>query len=168
MDLSKFKNLKSPYILILVGPPLSGKGWFCNLFKQNINPDITIISRDQIVLDSYDGDNYNDAFNSVNQKKVDIILHQKMVDANKHGRNTIIDMTHMGSKRRRNNLSYFDDEYYKLAVIFPILSEEEYQKRNTKRIGDENKNISMKIVNNMISQYQSIREEEGFDKVVSL
>ena len=44
----------------------------------------------------------------------------------------------MASKRRKQNLNYFTNDYYKLAVIFPILSEEEYVKRNQKRIEEAN------------------------------
>jgi predicted kinase len=168
MDLSKFKNLKSPYILILVGPPLSGKGWFCNLFKKNIDSDVLIVSRDEIVMDIWGNRNYNDAFSNVNHRDVDRVLHQKLLDANDSHKNVIIDMTHMTSKRRRTNLDYFTDDYFKLGIIFPILSDEEYETRNSKRMLEENKSIPMGIIKSMISQYQTIKEDEGFDKIYSL
>jgi predicted kinase len=160
------KNLKEPFVIILIGPPLSGKTtWIRNNFADR---EVELISRDQIVLDVYGSDNYDDAFNNVNQKEVDRVLHTKMIDANKNRKNVIVDMTHMGSKRRMQNLSYFDDDYYKLAVIFPILSDEEYVRRNDKRSGEENKTLPMHIIKRMISQYQPIRKEEGFNKVISL
>ena len=168
MDLSKFKNLKQPYVLILVGPPLVGKSYFCNKFVEEIDADIILISRDEIVMDVYGSDNYTEAFQNVNQKKVDIVLTKSLVDAGESGKNVIIDMTHMSSKRRKGNLDYFGDEYYKVGVIFPLLSDEEFIKRNTKRVEDENKNIPMSIVKRMISQYQPIRSSEGFDKSISL
>jgi len=160
------KNLKEPFVIVLIGPPLSGKTtWIRNNFADK---DVTLISRDQILLDVYGGDNYDDAFNNVNQKEVDRVLHKTFLDANKSRKNVIVDMTHMGSKRRMQNLAYFDKDYYKLAVIFPILSEEEYEKRNTKRSAEENKNLPMHIIKRMISQYQPIKPEEGFNKVISL
>jgi hypothetical protein len=119
-------------------------------------------------MDVYGSRNYNDAFQKVNQKEVDRVLHQSMVDANKNRENVIIDMTHMVSKRRRVNLDYFSGDYFRLGVIFPILSDDEYQRRNRKRIEEENKNIPVGVLKNMISQYQVIREDEGFDKVISL
>lgn len=161
-----FDKLKEPYVIILVGPPLSGKTSWIN--KNFSDKDVDIISRDQIVLDLYKGDNYNDAFNSVNQKQVDRILLRNMTDANKNKRNVIIDMTHMSPKRRKFNLSFFDNDYYKLAVLFPNLSDEEYTKRNSKRIEEEGKDIPLHIVKNMLSQYRSITKEEGFDKIISL
>ena len=77
-------------------------------------------------------------------------------------------MTNMTLKRRRATLNYFSDYYYKVAVIFPILSDEEYKTRNDKRIVEENKDLPMHVIKNMISSYQPISTEEGFDEVISL
>lgn len=159
------KNLKEPFVIILVGPPLSGKStWIRKNFS---DIDVDIISRDEIVLE-LGGDDYNKAFNTVNQKEVDRLLTNKFINANKNKRNAIVDMTHMTSKRRRMNLEYFSDDYYKLCVIFPFISDEDYEKRNKKRIAEENKDIPMHIVKRMLSQYQPVNKEEGFDKVISI
>lgn len=158
------KNLKEPFVIVLIGPPLSGKStWIRNNF-----PDTDVICRDEILMEVYGSRNYDEAFQKVDQRRVDKILRQRLVDADKELKNTIIDMTHMTSKRRRTNLEYFGDDFYKLGVIFPILPDEEYERRNEKRIEEENKNLPMHVVKRMISQYQPIREEEGFDKVISL
>ena len=55
-----------------------------------------------------------------------------------------------------------------LHVLWVFSSEEEYERRNIKRMGEENKNLPMHIVKNMISSYQAVREEEGFNKIISL
>jgi len=158
------KHIKEPFVIILVGPPLSGKTtWIRNNF-----PTTEVISRDEIVMEVYGSKNYTDAFNNVDQKEVDRVLDSRLKEANKSKKNVIVDMTHMTSKRRKQNLDYFSDDYYKLAVIFPILSDEEYAKRNKKRIEEENKDLPMHIVKRMISSYQPIRSEEGFNKVISL
>jgi len=158
------KHIKEPFVIILVGPPLSGKTtWIRNNF-----PTTEVISRDEIVMEVYGSKNYTDAFNNVDQKEVDRVLDSRLKEANKSKKNVIVDMTHMTSKRRKQNLDYFSDDYYKLAVIFPILSDEEYVKRNKKRIEEENKDLPMHIVKRMISSYQPIRSDEGFNKIVSL
>lgn len=158
------KNLKEPFVIILVGPPLSGKTtWIRNNF-----PNTKVISRDETLMEVYGSRNYTEAFNNVDQKEVDRVLTQKFIDANNAKESVIVDMTHMASKRRKQNLDYFTNDYYKLAVIFPILSDEEYAKRNQKRIEEENKDLPMRIVKSMISSYQPISKEEGFDKVISL
>ena len=158
------KNLKEPFVIILIGPPLSGKTTW---IRENF-PTTEVISRDEIVMEVYGSRNYTEAFKSVDQKEVDKVLTQKFLDANKEKKNVIVDMTHMASKRRKQNLNYFTDDYYKLAVIFPILSDEEYEKRNQKRIEEENKDLPMGIVKSMISSYQPIISDEGFNKVISL
>ena len=158
------KNLKEPFVIILIGPPLSGKTTW---IRENF-PTTEVISRDETVMEVYGSRNYTEAFKNVDQKEVDKVLTQKFIDANVTKKNVIVDMTHMASKRRKQNLNYFTDDYYKLAVIFPILSEEEYVKRNQKRIEEENKDLPMGVVKSMISSYQPITSDEGFNKIISL
>ena len=158
------KNLKEPFVIVLIGPPMSGKTTW---IKQNF-PTTNVISRDEIVMEVYGSRDYTAAFNNVDQKEVDRVLSQRFLDANKEKKNVIVDMTHMASKRRKQNLNYFTDDYYKLGVIFPILSDDEYERRNKKRIEEENKDLPMKIVKSMISSYQPITPDEGFNKVISL
>lgn len=163
MNLDK---LKKPYVIILIGPPLSGKTTWIN---KNFEPEsFELISRDQIVLDLHGENDYNTAFKSVDQKEVDRILVNKLSTTAKERKNAIVDMTHMNSKRRKYNLSFFGSEYYKLAVIFPILKDEEYFVRDKKRTEEEQKSIPMYVIKNMISSYQPVNKSEGFDKVISL
>jgi len=158
------KQLKEPFVIILIGPPLSGKTTW---IRENF-PTTEVISRDETVMEVYGSRNYTEAFNNVDQKEVDKVLTQKFLDANTAKKNVIVDMTHMASKRRKQNLNYFSNDYYKLGVIFPILSDDEYEKRNQKRIEEENKDLPMRIVKSMISSYQPITPDEGFNKVITL
>lgn len=167
MDTRKIKQIlldKSPYVLILVGPPLSGKD---TALKQ-LNLDAEMVSRDQILLDLYGSDNYDEAFKNVNQKEVDRILISTLQKYSKEKRNVVINMTHMNRKRRKYNLDFFGDDFYKVAIIFPILDELEYNRRNEKRRKEENKFIPTHVLKNMISSYQTISPEEGFNKIVTL
>ena len=158
------KYLKEPFVIILIGPPLSGKSTW---IRENF-PTTEVISRDETVMEVYGSRNYTEAFNNVDQKEVDRVLTQKFLDANVAKKNVIVDMTHMASKRRKQNLNYFSNDYYKLGVIFPILSDDEYVRRNQKRIEEENKDLPMRIVKSMISSYQPITPDEGFNKVITL
>jgi predicted kinase len=157
-------KLKEPFVIILIGPPLSGKSTW---IRENF-PTTEVISRDETVMEVYGSRNYTEAFNNVDQKEVDRVLTQKFLDANTAKKNVIVDMTHMASKRRKQNLNYFSNDYYKLGVIFPILSDDEYVRRNQKRIEEENKDLPMRIVKSMISSYQPITPDEGFNKVITL
>jgi predicted kinase len=158
------KQLKEPFVIILIGPPLSGKSTW---IRENF-PTTEVISRDETVMEVYGSRNYTEAFNNVDQKEVDRVLTQKFLDANLAKKSVIVDMTHMASKRRKQNLNYFSNDYYKLGVIFPILSDDEYERRNQKRIEEENKDLPMRIVKSMISSYQPITTDEGFNKVITL
>jgi len=168
MDTRKLKHIlntcSQPYILMLIGPPLSGK----DTALKELNLDAVIISRDQILLDVYGSDNYDEAFKNVNQKEVDRVLISTIQKASKEGKNVIINMTNMTRKRRIHNLDFFGDEYYKVAVIFPILDESEYERRNLKRKEEEQKFIPSHVLKNMISSYQTVSKEEGFNKIISL
>lgn len=158
------KKLKTPFVIILVGTPLSGKSTW---IRQNFT-DINVISRDEILMEVYGSRNYTEAFQNVNQKEVDRILDSRLREANSSNQNVIIDMTNMTSKRRKQNLNYFSSDFYKLAVIFPRLSDDEYIRRNNKRIEEENKDLPMHVIKNMISSYQNIKDDEGFNRVISL
>jgi predicted kinase len=115
-----------------------------------------------------DTDDYSVAFNTVNQKEVDTELQRQLEEYSSDRKNVIINMTNMTSKRRQYNLDNFDEKYTKVAIIFPILEWEEYQERNEKRKREENKWIPEHVIKRMISSYQPIRDEEGFDRVISL
>lgn len=156
-------KIKEPFVMLLVGPPLSGKSTW---IRQNF-PDTMIISRDEIVMKLALTRDYNKAFNEVDQKAVDNLLHSRLVEAGFNNQSVIIDMTNMTKKRRISTLSHFSNNFYKVAVIFPILTDEEYQIRNQKRIREENKDLPLRIIKNMISSYQSISKDEGFDEIIS-
>ena len=164
----RFDKLKQPFVLVLVGPPLSGKTTWIRKNFTDKDIEVTTISRDEILMDVAESDDYDWAYKNVNQREVDIELQRQLTEAADNGNNTIIDMTNMTSKRRQHNLSNFGDDFTKIAVIFPILDWEEYQIRNQKRSKDENKSIPEHVIKNMIKSYQPIRDIEGFDKVVSL
>lgn len=168
MNLNTFKKIKSPYVILLVGPPLCGKTTFCKKFIEDIDKDVDIISRDQIMVDIHDNDDYNDAYKNVNQKEVNRLLLKQFEYSADNYRNVIVDMTNLFSKRRRHTLSFFDDSYNKIAVIFPIFEWDEFLARNRKRKDEENKFIPEDVLKNMISSYQGIRDNEGFNRIVSI
>ena len=77
-------------------------------------------------------------------------------------------MTNMVVKRRNQTLSFFDDSFYKVAVIFPILTDDEYSERNNIRNINENKWIPPFVIKSMIDSYQEPTTEEGYDKIIKL
>jgi predicted kinase len=157
-------NLKEPFVMLLVGPTLSGKStWIRNNY-----PKVNVISRDEIVMEVAGTRDYNKAFETVDQKLVDRVLAERLTDANLTKTSTIVDMTNMTVKRRSQTLRYFDDSFYKIAVVFPILSDEQYQMRNIDRNSKENKWIPPSVIKSMIDSYQNPTSDEGFSKIIFL
>jgi tRNA uridine 5-carbamoylmethylation protein Kti12 len=74
----------------------------------------------------------------------------------------------MTIKRRRQTLNYFGDDFYKVAVVFPILSNEEYERRNIDRNSKENKWIPPQVIKSMINSFEMPTVEEGLDNIISL
>ena len=150
--------------MLLVGPTLSGKStWIRNNY-----PTINVISRDEIVMEIAGTRDYNRAFETVDQKLVDRVLAERLTGANLTKTSTIVDMTNMTVKRRAQTLRYFDDSFYKIAVVFPILSDEQYQMRNIDRNSKENKWIPPSVIKSMIDSYQEPTSDEGFSKIILL
>jgi predicted kinase len=157
-------KLKDPFVILLVGPTLSGKStWIRNNY-----PNVNVISRDEIVMEVAGTRDYNKAFDTVDHKLVDKVLAERLVESNSNKTSTIVDMTNMTVKRRAQTLRYFDDTFYKVAVIFPILSDEEYQKRNIDRNSKENKWIPPVVIKRMIDSFEMPTIEEGYDNIISL
>ncbi len=150
--------------MLLVGPTLSGK----STWLRNNYPDVNVISRDEILMEVAGTRDYNKAFETVDQKLVDRVLAERLTESNSNKISTIVDMTNMTVKRRAQTLRYFDDSFNKVAVVFPILSDDEYQKRNIDRNSKENKWIPPTVIKSMIDSYQEPTYEEGFNNIIFL
>jgi predicted kinase len=161
-------RLKSPFVILMIGPPLCGKSTIIKEWTDNYNGEITIISRDAILLSEYGGDDYSEAFKTVNQKNVDKILIKSIKDANDNKENVIIDMTNLSSKRRKYSLSFFDEDYTKVAVVLDVPKLDELFRRNENRLVKENKFIPEHVIVSMVNSFATIKDTEGFDKIISL
>ena len=158
------KNIKEPFVMMLIGPTLSGK----STYIRNNYPNVEVISRDEIVMEVFGSRDYNLAFKEVDQKEVDRVLATRLKSANDLKTSVIIDMTNMVVKRRMATLRNFDKDFSRIAVVFPILSDEEYTKRNIDRNAKENKWIPPFVIKSMIDSYQEPTLEEGYDRIIIL
>ena len=158
------KNIKEPFVIMLIGPTLSGK----STYIRNNYPNVEVISRDEIVMEVFGSRDYNLAFKEVDQKEVDRVLASRLKEANDSKKSVIIDMTNMTAKRRLATLINFDEDFSRIAIVFPILSEEEYAKRNIDRNSKENKWIPPAVIKSMIDSYEEPTLEEGYDRVIIL
>lgn len=158
------KNIKEPFVMMLIGPTLSGK----STYIRNNYPNVEVISRDEIVMEVFESRDYNLAFKEVDQKEVDRVLATRLKSANDLKTSVIIDMTNMVVKRRMATLRNFDKDFSRVAVVFPILSDEEYTKRNIERDAKENKWIPPFVIKSMIDSYQEPTLDEGYDRIIIL
>lgn len=151
---------KEKEVIVLVGPPASGK----SSYVEKYIGEYSLISRDNCLMDlateKFGTKNftYQNAWDSIRQKKVDIILNDRFKEW-QTGR-VFVDMTHMSKKSRRRSLSHFGPEYKKKAVVFltdlPTLFE-----RNEKR---EGKVIDRSVIDRMIRSFYPATYEE-FDEI---
>lgn len=129
-------------------------------------PDVLAISRDELVMEVAGTRDYNLAFKTVDQKAVDKLLVKRITDTATQKVDVIIDMTNVSIKVRAKNLSYFSDDYYKVAVVLPILDAAEYKRRNEFRSLNENKFIPPFVITNMMNSFAIPTEDEGFDEII--
>jgi predicted kinase len=153
-----------PQVIILVGPPLSGKDTY---LRQNPSTDV-VISRDDILMSQVRHNDYSLAFKSVDQREVDKLLKDKLDKSIIERQNVIINMTNLSKRGRRKFLQLFPKEYEKIAVVFPKLNIETYIERNLKRQTEENKFIPSGVIEDMISRWEDVSYDEGFDKIINL
>ena len=153
-------------VILLVGPPLSGKD---SLLKKLNLGDVTIVSRDDILMSLHNTNDYSEAFHKVDQKEVDKLLNRKIQDCIDSKKNVVINMTNLSKKGRNRHLCKFPIENYeKVAIVFPKLSLTEYLNRNQKRKLEENKFIPPNVIQSMIDNWEDVTTEEGFNKIIKL
>lgn len=155
-----------PNLIILVGPPGSGKTYITNrILAYN---DYVVISSDDIIQSYADdeGITYSEAFpkyisfaeeESFREYKQTLKLFQ----------NIIVDRTNMTVKSRSKYLRLVPTFYHKTAIVmdWKNIPEDEYNSRLTKR-EEEGKIVPRSVIQDMKNRYEPPTLEEGFDEVI--
>lgn len=158
--------MNSPKVILLVGPPLSGKDTFLKSYDFT---NYTIISRDDILMSLYPNGSYSEAFELVDHKIVDRILNEKIQNSISKREDVIINMTNLTRKSRNKHLSKFPKSIYsKIAIVFPKLDFTDYINRNEGRSLNENKFIPVSVIKSMVDNWTDITHDEGFDTIIKL
>lgn len=133
-------------IIYMIGIPNSGKSTYIKeLTKFN---DFKVISRDDIIMNLSNTDDYNKAFNEVNQDLVDSEYNKLYNLYMQNKENFIIDKTNTTYKTRNKNIKEFNS--HKIGICFCIgLSE--ILKRNNLRT---NKKLNLSVINKFMTQFQ--------------
>ena len=156
-------NCPKPFVVILVGIPLSGKDTFLRTLK---HLDYIEISRDKILLEIANTEDYRQAYSLVDSKIIDKELNRQLAEYSSLNKSIIANMTHLKAKRRMSTLTRFNNDYYKIAIVFPVISKDEFSLRNEKRNKEEKKFISIKLYDEMFNLFELVNAEEGFDKII--
>lgn len=158
-------NCNKPCVIILVGLPLSGKDTF---IQQLNNSEFSIISRDEILEKQHEKiSDYRNAYSKIDGKIVDKLFFNKINDLANGKVNCIVNATNLTKKRRRK-ISLRFTNYYKIALIMPLLNESEFIKRNLNRFEKRGKKLPNSLFHEMISIYEEVAIDEDFELIVKL
>lgn len=165
-DIQKIlEEIKRPYIVLLIGLPLSGKDTFLKLL--NIDHS-SIVSRDAIILEQAQNLSYNEAYRQVSSKLVDKLFYKKLRESAENQASVFINITHLTKKKRAKSIFHFKSTHTIVGIQFPQLSLEEFRKRNQNRLQNEAKFIAEKVYLELIDIYEHPTQEEGFDLLCAL
>jgi predicted kinase len=116
--------------------------------------------------------NILDANKLINDK-----LNDKIKNAATSGRDIVVDMTNMTVNARKQalkSISGKEDVFHKVAVVFPFHGAEHIIKKMAFKRSQEiksqggSKTIPPEVLDRMMSSFQQIAPEEGFDEVVEM
>lgn len=173
-EISKLKKGKKNFVFILIGPQTSGKSTF---IKECLADDITIYSKDDIVMELFPNDeyDYNKSYKDYikysydnNNDIVNSIFAQRITTENHIRRDVVIDCMNL-TELARGKIQYKSQLFIKVAIIFPFPSLEEFKKRNTLRLEETQKYISEKAYLESINGYVEVdKDKENIQHIIYL
>jgi len=154
-------NINTPTLIVLVGPPASGKSTYIGTMAH----DSVIISTDDIVetIAKEQGKTYSEVWKT-SVKEATKRMYVQLDEAIKNRKNVIWDQTNLTAKKRKEILSRFPKDYHTECVYF-MVDQEELLSRLKERARQTGKNIPIGIVINMIETYEIPDTSEGFNRV---
>ena len=157
-------EFKEPFLIILTGPPGSGKSTVTKILKEVI-PSFEVASTDNIIehLCDQEGITYAEGFTKFIGKATSE-YNKKLSEYISNKTNVVVDRTNMNEKGRQKLLNSFSG-YNRYAIAFE-LDDNELNRRNEKRANETGKTIPPHVMESMKESYQRPSVEEGFIEVV--
>jgi predicted kinase len=155
--------LPKNFIIVLVGPPCTGKSTFRQRLKQDF--EFMPISSDDYIEEA--ARRHNTTYSKIFEHAVSNATKQAELDAKlalDSSLDVVWDQTNLTEKKRKKILDKFDN-YVKICVYFEIEDSFEWMKRLYHRAGAEGKYIPYHIIDGMNRTYQHPVYSEGFDYV---
>lgn len=155
----------SPRLIILVGPPASGKSTWTEQYLKNTTRPTVVVSSDNLIDEfAFErGLTYDEAFSLVDHKELSRLCMNTLRDACKDKKDIIVDRTNMRIKSRRKFKSSVTKDYAVFGVLF-VTELDEVSHRLKERSDRIGKSIPWGVILNMLETYQSPEEGE-FDLV---
>lgn len=148
-----------PRFVMLVGVPGSGKSTYARKLVEQ-GPSYAIVSRDDILTNTYSNLTYSEAFKQANHKQIDEALNirlQMLLDLNK---DIIVDMTNLTKASRKRTLDKVDKEYDKFCIYFPIDNKTMFERAEARV--SEGKVIPKNVLDDMMNRLEVPAPDEGF------
>jgi predicted kinase len=151
---------------MMVGVPGTGKSTLIKDLQKDM-PFLKTVSSDEYI-ENIAKEN-NKSYNEVYQEAIDPAmkwLNKQIQDFIKGKQDFIWDQTNLVQSSRLKKLRNLNSNGYDVNAIVIELSEEEHLKRLNKRTNEGGKQISSKIILDMIASYQRPEYSEGFKSII--
>ena len=129
------KALISPWFIMAVGMPGSGKSTYFDKMKNCPFAEISLLSTDDFIQAqaNFLDKTYSDVFKDTIKEATEV-MESRFSDEIENNRSFIVDQTNLTPKKRKSVLAKVPDNYFKLVVVFEC-EEEQRQKRLLSRPG---------------------------------
>lgn len=146
--------IKEKEVTFLIGLPGSGKSTLVkNQYKNHF-----VVSRDNILKETYPELTYNEAF-QMDQSNTNMLLDKRFRESTKHNK-VVVDLTNLVNKKRNSRLNTFYKDYYKTAIVLLPGDKVETERRAMRK----DKTIPDYVILNMKKSF-SPPLFDSFDKI---
>jgi predicted kinase len=155
-----------PKMIILVGPPASGKSTWREKFLRESSETWVVASTDDLV-DAWAAERnmtYNEAHGKAPWGSFNKTFKYAVRDALTAGKNLIIDRTSMSSKNRKDYFKNLPEGYEVEAVVF-VVDQVELERRMKARFEQTGKSVPHVALLSMNKRYEAPSKEEGFTTI---
>lgn len=153
-------------MIILIGPPASGKSTWRAKFLASQTEEWVIASTDDLV-DAWAAEHgltYNEAHPKAPWGQFNKAFKTTMQEAVTNGKNLIVDRTSMSAKNRKDYFKGLPEGYEVEAVVF-VVPQPELERRMKERFEATGKSVPHVALLSMNKRYQAPTKEEGFHTI---
>lgn len=154
-------------LIILVGPPGSGKSTWREKFLATQTSEWVVCSTDDLVEKwaKPRGMTYDEAHAKAPWGDINRAFKNTLMKSIAEGKNVIVDRTSMGTKARKDYLRHLPAEGYEAEAVVFVVDDVELRRRLKERSEKTGKTIPEAAIRAMNARYETPSKEEGFHKI---